>query len=111
LNCDRYLNVCRWTQPCNTVTGLDDKYITIVVQDHTDPSKTVELKTFIKDVLLDGSNFGQPPNKSCYIPIFESNLDATSSDIMNQWFVGNLFVRDKVLVFDNAYHRNQNLNP
>jgi len=36
----------------------DTAVISIIVQDHTDPSKTVKLDSNVQDLLLDGSNFG-----------------------------------------------------
>lgn len=59
----------------------------------------------MKDLLLDGSNFGQEAGQSCYIPVFRSLQEEQDT-----WFVGSLFLSDYVFVFDNTHYDEHNYN-
>jgi len=56
----------------------------------------VKLDSNVKDLLLDGSNFGEEANKYCYIPIFKSKFGSVDAKktIASHWFIGNLFIKD-----------------
>ena len=60
----------------------------------------------MKDLLLDGSNFGQEAGQYCYIPVFRSFQDQQQ----DTWFVGSLFLSDYIFVFDNTHYDEHKYN-